>query len=205
MKEKTSVDAEAEFEVPTWRQIYFLLLGQAEKIRESSFKPGVIIAISRGGWLPARVLADLLETGLGNVSVEFYVGVAETRKAPVLTQGASVTVAGKKVLVVDDVADSGESLKLVKAHVLQQGATEARVATIYYKPWSGVKPDFYAQETRRWVVFPWEIKETIKKIVEKGRDKDDVDVVIAKLVKAGLPKHLAEKFLKEMMFEERAC
>jgi hypoxanthine phosphoribosyltransferase len=131
-------------------------------------------------------------------------GVGETRKAPVLTQGASVAVEGKKVLVVDDVADSGESLKLVKAHVLQQGATEARVATVYYKPWSGVKPDFYAQETRCWVVFPWELKETIKKIVEKGRDKDAVDVVIAKLVKAGLPKHLAKRFLKELT-EEKAC
>lgn len=195
---------EDEFEVPTWRRIYLMLLGQAEKIRKSSFKPDIIIAVSRGGWLPARILADLLETGLGNVSAEFYLGVGETRKAPVLTQGTSVAVKGKKVLVVDDVADSGESLKLVKAHVLQQGATEARVATIYHKPWSGVKPDFYAQETRRWVVFPWEIKETIKKIVEKDKDKDAVGVVIAKLVKAGLPKHLAEKFLKEIT-EERTC
>jgi hypoxanthine phosphoribosyltransferase len=195
---------EAEFEVPTWRRIYLMLLGQAEKIRESSFKPDVIIAVSRGGWLPARVLSDLLETDLGNVSVEFYLGVAETRKAPVLTQSASVPVTGKKVLVVDDVADSGESLKLVKAHILQQGAKEVRVATMYYKPWSVVKPDYYALETRHWVVFPWEIKETVRKIVEKGSDKDAVGVVIAKLVKAGLPKHLAERFLKEIV-EEKAC
>jgi hypoxanthine phosphoribosyltransferase len=195
---------EAEFEVPTWRRLYLMLLGQAEKIRESSFKPDAIIAVSRGGWLPARVLADLLETGLGNVSVEFYVGVAETRKAPVLTQSASVAVAGKKVLVVDDVADSGESLKLVKAHVLQQGAKEARIATVYYKPWSLVKPDYYVMETRRWVVFPWELKETVREIVEKYKNADAAGVVIAKLVKAGLPKHLAEKFLKEIT-EERAC
>jgi hypoxanthine phosphoribosyltransferase len=195
---------EAEFEVPTWRRLYLMLLGQAEKIRESSFKPDIIIAVSRGGWLPARVLADLLEAGLGNVRVEFYLGVGETRKAPVLTQSASVAVAGKKVLVVDDVADSGESLKLVKAHVLQQGAKEARIATVYYKPWSGVKPEFYVLETRRWVVFPWELKETVRKIVEKYKNADAAGVVIAKLVKAGLPKHLAEKFLKEIT-EEHAC
>jgi len=138
------------------------------------------------------------------VSVEFYVGVAETRKTPVLTQGVSVAVTGKAVLIADDVADSGESLKLVKAHVLQQGATEARVATVYYKPWSTVKPDYYMRETRRWVVFPWETKETLRKIVEKYRDKAAVGVVTAKLVKAGLPKKLAERFLKEL-FEERPC
>ncbi len=196
--------AETEFEVPTWRQIYSMLLSQAEEIRKSSFKPDIVIAVSRGGWLPARVLSDLLETGVGSVSVEFYVGVAETRKAPVLTQGVSVVVAGKKVLVVDDVTDSGESLKLVKAHVSQQGAKEIRVATVYCKPWSGVKPDYYARETRRWVVFPWEIKETVRKIVEKYRDKATVNAVTAKLVKAGLPKHLAVRFLKEL-FEERHC
>jgi hypoxanthine phosphoribosyltransferase len=198
------VSAETEFEVPTWRQIYSMLLSQAEEIRKSSFKPDKIIAVSRGGWLPARVLSDLLETGVGSVGVEFYVGVAETRKAPVLAQGVSVVVAGKKVLVVDDVADSGESLKLVKVHVSQQGAKEIRVATVYCKPWSVAKPDYYARETRRWVVFPWEIKETVRKIVEKYGDKATVDVVTAKLVKAGLPKHLAVRFLKEL-FEERHC
>jgi hypoxanthine phosphoribosyltransferase len=195
---------EVEFEVPTWRQLYLMLLGQAEKIRESNFKPDIIIAVSRGGWLPARILADLLETDLDNVRVEFYLSVAETRKTPVLTQGVSAAVADKRVLVVDDVADSGESLRLVKAHVLQQGAKEIRIATVYYKPWSVVKPDYYVLEARRWVVFPWELKETVRKIVEKYKDTDAAGVVIAKLVKTGVPKHLAEKFLKEIV-EEHAC
>jgi len=198
------VEAEVEFEVPMWHQIYSMLINQAEEIRKSSFKPDVIIAVSRGGWIPARVLADLLETALGSVSVEFYVGVAETKKAPVLTQSVSVVVTGKKVLIVDDVADSGESLKLVKAHVSQQGAKETRVATLYYKPWSKVKPDYYARETSRWVVFPWETKETVRKIVKKYRDKAAVHAATAKLVKAGFPKQLAEKFL-QAMFEERTC
>ena len=196
--------AEIEFEVPTWRQIYSMLLSQAEEISKSNFKPDIIIAVSRGGWLPARVLSDLLEVNLDSVDVEFYMGVAETRKAPVLAQGVSVVVAGKKVLVVDDVADSGESLKLVRAHVSQKGAKEIRVATLYYKPWSGVKPDYYTRETRRWVVFPWEIKEAVRMFVEKRGAESTVDVVTAKLVKAGLPKHLAVRFLKEM-FGERVC
>jgi hypoxanthine phosphoribosyltransferase len=204
VKEDKPVEAEAEFEAPTWRQIYSLLLSQAEKIRESNFKPEAIIAVSRGGWIPARVLADLLGTRIGTVSVEFYVGIAETRKAPVLTQEVSVAVAGKAVLIVDDVADSGESLKLVKVHILQQGATEARVATVYCKPWSVVKPDYYMRQTRRWVVFPWETKETLRKIVEKYRDEAAVGVVAAKLVKAGVPKQLAERFLKEI-FGEKPC
>jgi len=200
------LETQAKFEVPTWNQIYEMLLSQAEKIRKSGFKPDVTIAISRGGWLPARVLSDLLETpSLANVSVEYYLGIAEAKNEPVLTQGVLVAVTDKKVLIADDVADTGKSLKLVKEHILQQGAKEARTATVYYKPWSVVKPDYYARETRLWIVFPWEIKETIRKIVEKRRDKSaSIEEETVKLVKAGLPKQLVERFLKEI-FEEGNC
>jgi hypoxanthine phosphoribosyltransferase len=199
------VETEAEFEVATWNQIYAMLLSQAEKIRQSGFKPDVIVGITRGGWIPARVLSDLLEIpDLAVVRVEFYLGVAETRNAPVLTPRVSAGVEGKKALLVDDVADTGKSLQLAKEHILQQGATEVRIATVYRKPFSIIKPDYYEKETRRWVVFPWETKETIRKIVEKHRDKTAVNLETAKLVKAGLPKQLVEEFLKEML-EERNC
>jgi len=199
------VETEAEFEVPTWNQIYAMVLSQAEKILQSGFKPDIVVGITKGGWVPARVLSDLLEIPeLAAVRVEFYLGVAETRNEPVLTQRVSAVVEGKKALLVDDVADTGKSLQLAKEHVQRQGATEVRIATLYYKPLSVTKPDFYEKETRRWVVFPWETKETIRKIVEKYRDKRVVSVETAKLVKAGLPKQLAERLLKEV-FEERNC
>jgi hypoxanthine phosphoribosyltransferase len=199
------VEARAKFEVPTWNKIYDMLLSQAKKIRQSGFKPGVIVGVTRGGWVPARVLSDLLEIpNLATVRVEFYLGVAEAKKEPVLTQGVSAVVTGKKTLIVDDVADTGKSLQLAREHVLQQGATEVRIATVYRKPWSIIKPDYYETETSLWVVFPWETKEPIRKIVEKHGDKNAIDMETAKLVKAGLPKQLAERFLKEV-FEERDC
>jgi len=197
------VKTEAEFEVSTWNQIYAMLLSQAEKIRQSVFKPDVIVGVTRGGWIPARVLSDLLEvTDLVTVGVDFYVGVAETKKEPVLTQRVSADVKGKKALLVDEVADTGKSLQLAREHVLQQGATEVRVATVYYKPFSITKPDNYEKQTRSWVVFPWETKETVRKIFENHRDKDAVNVEAAKLVKAGLPKQLVEEFLKEVLEAE---
>jgi hypoxanthine phosphoribosyltransferase len=199
------VEARAKFEVPTWNQICDMLLSQAEKIRQSGFKPDVIVGIMRGGWVPARVLLDLLGIpDLVTVRVEFYLGVAETKNEPVLTQGVSAVVTGKKALIVDDVADTGKSLQLAREHVLQQGATEVRIATLYRKPWSVIKPDYYETETSCWVVFPWETKETIRKIVEKHGDKNSIEMETAKLEKAGLSKQLAERFLKEV-FEERDC
>ncbi|MGB9854239.1 MAG: phosphoribosyltransferase [Candidatus Bathyarchaeales archaeon] len=193
-----------EFEVPTWSKIYRMLLHLAQEIKKDSFKPDIIVGVSRGGWPPARVLSDFLNNpNLANVKVEFYIGVAETKSEPTLMQPVSVNVAGKKVLVVDEVADTGKSLKLIKEHLAKEGATEVKIATIYYKPWSIIAPDYYAKETNLWVVFPWEVKETIKKIVKKCREKSKpLEEEMVKLVKAGLSKGLVNRFLKEVLEEE---
>ncbi len=196
--------SEIEFEVPSWNEIYNMLLNLAEKIRKNGFEPDIIVGISRGGWPPARVLSDLLNNpNLANVKAEFYLGVAETKGEPTLTQPVSMAVAGKKVLVVDEVADTGKSLKLVKEHVIEEGATEVKIVTIYYKPWSIVIPDYYEKETRRWIVFPWETKETIRKIIKKfGGKGRSVEEETTKLAKAGISAELIKRFLKEILEEE---
>ena len=198
------MSSETQFEIPTWDQIYEMLLNLAERIRKNGFKPDLIVGVSRGGWPPARVLSDLLDNpNLANVKAEFYLGVAETKREPTLTQPVSVAVADKKVLIVDEVADTGKSLKLVKKHVIKEGACEVKIVTVYYKPWSVIVPDYYGKQTSRWIVFPWEIKETIRKIVKKSREKGkSVEAEAAKLAKAGISGGLVRRFLKEIVEEE---
>lgn len=194
-----------EFEVLTWESTYNMLLTQAEKIRRSGFKPDVIVGVAKGGCIPARVLSDLLEvSALAMVQVEFYVDIAKPGAKPILKQEVAVTVSGKKVLLVDDIADTGRSLQIAQAHVLQRGASEVKTATLYKKPGSAATPDYYEEETSFWLVFPWETKETIRKIVEAHREETSVSREIAKLVNAGLPKQLAERFLMEIC-EARQC
>ncbi len=195
--------SELEFETPSWNQIYKLLLNLSSTIQKNGFKPDIIVGVSRGGWPPARVMSDLLENPkLANVAAEFYVGVAETKSKPVITQPVSVSVKGKKVLVVDDVADTGESLILVRSHLEEQGATEVKIATIYYKPWSVIVPDYYEKETSSWIIFPWERKETVRKIVEKHkRQGKSIDAAKEKLVSSGLDRKLVERFIQEIFGE----
>ena len=102
------------------------------------------------------------------------------------------------MLLVDDIADSGRSLKLAKTHLQEQGANEIKTATLYKKPQSITTPDFYEKQTTNWVVFPWDTKETLRKIIQKQQGKRALNQEVAKLVKAGLPKQLAEKLLKDM-------
>ncbi len=188
-----------EYEVPTWNQIYEMLLGQAQKILIQNYLPDMVIGISRGGIIPARILADLLETSeFATIQIEFYVDINQTKAEPTLKQPLTTNVASKKVLLVDDIADSGESLKLAKTHLQQQGASEVKTATLYQKPQSITIPDFFEKQTTNWVVFPWDTKETLRKIIQKPQGKRVLNQDVAKLVKAGLPKQLAEKLLKDM-------
>ena len=192
-----------DFEVPSWDEIYEMLLALADIIKKDSFSPDVIIGVSRGGWPPARVMSDLLgNVELANIRVEFYRGVAETEDEPVITQPLSMSVEGRKVLIMDDVADTGRSLRLVRDHVEKKKANVIKIATIYYKPWSTIVPDYYVRVTRRWIVFPWERKETVRNLIERCRRNGiPVDEVKRKLAEGGMDKGLIDRFIKEVMEE----
>jgi len=195
------VNNSLEFEIPSWEQIYEMLIELADRIRRDCFEPDIIVGVSRGGWAPARVMSDLLENPeLANVRAEFYLGVAETKGEPVITQPVSTSVKRKKVLVMDDVADTGKSLRLVKTHLLDEGATDVKIATIYYKPWSVLAPDYYEKKTSLWVVFPWERKETIRNILKKyEQQKKPIEEAKKQLVKSGLNQKLMERFITEIL------
>ncbi len=188
------------FEVPSWEQIYEMLLNLASRIKKDQFRPDIIVGVSRGGWTPARILSDLLENpDVANLKAEFYLGVAETKKEPVITQSVSVDVKDKTVLVVDDVSDTGRSLRLVKAHLVEEGARNLKIAALYCKPWSLTKPDYYEKTTRDWIIFPWERKEVFRKVVEKFRQNGKTaDNARRILVKYGFDANLAKRFAKEL-------
>jgi uncharacterized protein len=188
-----------DYEVPTWNQIYDMLLSITQKIQNQNYRPDIIVGIARGGLVPARILSDLLETPqLSFIEAKFYTDIQQTLQKPILKQTLSTPVSFKKTLIVDDIADTGESIKLVKTHLQQQGASQIETATLYQKPWSAIIPDFYEKQTTNWVVFPWEPKETLRKIIQKQQGKRALNQEVSKLIKAGLPKQLAEKLLKDM-------
>lgn len=158
----------SKYEAPGWDQIYDMLIDLALQIRESRYRPEVIVGVSRGGWPPARIMSDLLQNpNLANMKVEFYKDIGITSKKPKITQPVTAIVKGKRVLVVDDVADTGQSLGVIVAHLRKKGAKQVKVCTIYLKPHSIFQPDFYAKKTRKWIIFPWERFEAIKLISKK--------------------------------------
>jgi uncharacterized protein len=146
-----------EMERLTWKRIESMCKALARKVNKSGYKPEIIIGISRGGWIPARILSDMLCVyQVASIGVCFYKGVGLTNEKPKLTQDLNVDIKGKRVLLVDDVADTGESLVLARQKVLELSPSEVRVATLHYKPHSKFLPEFYAEKSTSWLVYPWE-------------------------------------------------
>jgi len=189
-----------KYEVPSWNFIYELCIQVADQVRCSGYKPDLLVAVSRGGWIPGRVLSDLLENpNIATIKVEYYVDIYKTHTKPKITQPLSIEVKGKKILLIDDIADSGKSLKLVKEHLAEQGAAEVKICTLYYKPWSILTPDFFVRRTDAWVCFPHEIFETVKKIYLKlkgqGKSQDEIE---AELVRIGIKPSIVRKFISQV-------
>lgn len=181
----------------TWSDIEASLLALADKINESGYRPEMIVGIARGGWVVARILSDLLDVrDLASIKIEFYRGVDEKVKVPKITQPISASPKGKLVLVADDVADTGESLTLAQRHLMDQGARVLKVATIHYKPWSKFRPDFYFLETDDWIMYPWEIRETMDYLVKIWREEaSDVEQLKERLASTGISRGIIDRFV----------
>lgn len=140
----------------------------AEQIADSGWMPDLIVAIARGGMLPAGAISYALGVKAnGAINVEFYTGVGKTMLEPEILEPYMdiSSLEGKRVLIVDDVADSGKTLKLIMDLIAKEGLSmgsdtakvDARSATIYLKPTSVIKPDYVFKQTDKWINFPWSV------------------------------------------------
>ena len=165
-----------KFLAVSWRDVEEGCLKIAEMIRDDGEDIDLIVGVLRGGWVPARLLSDYLGVNrIGAVEVKFYRGVGDRMERPVITQPLVVDAHNKTVLVVDDVADTGKTLNIVTSFLSLYGPRKILTATLYVKPWSIIRPDYYAYETDAWIIFPWDRGETIEELVtRKGMSLEEV-------------------------------
>ncbi len=163
---------ELKFLHVTLKDVFCITAKMAEEILENKISVDAIVGISRGGLLPARLLSDFLGISqLEIVRAEFYVAPGETAEKPVITRSASKSVKGKSILVVDDVADSGETFIEVVKHLKDLGASRVISSALYVKPWNKAPIDLHIGESDAWIIFPWERVETVEKMIEKHGDR----------------------------------
>ena len=150
----------SERETLTWETFGRAGRELAQVIADDGFRPDLILAIARGGLLLAGSLGYALDVkSVHLVNVEFYTGVDERLDLPVMLPPVpqASDLSGATVLIVDDVADTGGTLQLVRDFCATHVA-EARCAVIYEKSHSTISADYVWSRTDRWINFPWSIE-----------------------------------------------
>jgi hypoxanthine phosphoribosyltransferase len=129
----------------------------ARMVAGSGYRTDIVLAVARGGLLPAAAVAYALDVkNVFTMNVEFYTGVDQRLDLPVMLPPLldAVDIAGARVLVVDDVADTGATLKLV-TDFCETHVADVRCAVLYEKPRSVLKCEYVWRRTDLWINFPW--------------------------------------------------
>ena len=162
----------AEREILTWDGFGEASRDIARDIAKSGYDPDMILAIARGGLFLAGALGYALSVkNTYTMNVEFYTDVDERLDMPMILPPVPdfVDVRDAKILIVDDVADTGHTLKLVQ-EFCEGRVAESRVAALYEKPHSVVHCDYVWKRTDMWINFPWSDKEPIVKRAGAAKD-----------------------------------
>jgi hypoxanthine phosphoribosyltransferase len=144
----------------------------ARQIRVRGYRPSVIIGLTRGGWVPARLLCDELGVKkLYAVKTEHWGITANQDGKALLTQELSSDVNKESVLIVDDITDTGESLSLAVSHLKEKDPREVRTATLLHIAHSKMEPDFFSvrvpNDQWTWFIFPWNLHEDLRTLLPK--------------------------------------
>ena len=160
-------DDKFECEVMSWDGFQSLAEETARKIAESGYETDFMVGLARGGWVLSRVLCDYL-----GVKVEHW-GVTATPDGKArIKYPFDVDLTGRRVLVVDDITDTGESMIVAMDYVKPLNPLEVRTASLLHINSSGFTPDYYGDEISwRWVIFPWNYVEDMCNIVQKMEER----------------------------------
>jgi hypoxanthine phosphoribosyltransferase len=155
--------------VMDWDMFYNLAGRVANKINSSGYKPDVIVGLARGGWVLARILCDFVGVkDLFSLKVEHWGITATPDGTAKLKHALNVDLTGKKVLVVDDITDTGESMKVAVKYIQSLKPTEVKTATLQHIRSAKFKANYVGEEIDWvWVVFPWNFTEDMCTIIPK--------------------------------------
>ncbi|MFP8889041.1 phosphoribosyltransferase [Natrialbaceae archaeon A-CW2] len=165
--------------ITNWEYIYSLCRDVSDDVRSDEFEPDVIVALARGGWFAGRCICDFLGLDdLTSLKMEHYVGTAEKSGEPTIRYPMPEgSVEGKDVLIIDDIADTGGSIKRAQEYVEQRNAGTVRTATLQLLQTSEFEPDYVGEQLEEWawVVYPWNFIEDMIDLISGVMETADED------------------------------
>ncbi len=176
--------------ITNWEYIYGLCRTVSDQVKRADFEPDVVVALARGGWFAGRCICDFLGLDdLTSLKMEHYVGTGVKSDEPQIRYPMPEgSVEGKNVLIIDDIADTGGSIRRAEEYVSERDAAEIRTGTLQLLGSSEFDPDFVGErlEEWTWVVYPWNFIEDMIDLVSGAMERADAETFDAEDVRHAL-------------------
>jgi uncharacterized protein len=149
-----------------WSQYGELVTKLSELVAAYDERFDLVIGIARGGMPVAMVIADRLGIKVDFLNVKSYTDVGERTKPKILST-ITEEIRDKRILVVDDLVDGGDTMESITEYLATQNPSVMKTAVLFTKPWSSFKPDFSLKVVDNWIVFPYERGEVRRSRAQK--------------------------------------
>jgi hypoxanthine phosphoribosyltransferase len=186
-----------QFHYISWQELHHLCFELLKKVKKEKLEFDRIVCISRGGLVVARIFSDFLDLPISNFTIVSYASVGKIGK-PKVMEALAANIKKERVLLIDEIIDSGMTLKKAISYLEKKEPQKIITLVPVIKPWTKLKPDFWQIETKEWVVFGYEVRETIDDVVKiwkkDGRKREEIK---KGLIKIDLPKEQVEYFFNK--------
>ncbi len=146
-----------KFHKISWKDYHKACIRLSKKINKLPIDK--ILAISRGGIVPARILSDLLDIPISHITIESYKSLKQ-KKSLTITEVPSTNFNDKTILIVDDVSDTGRTFRRALSYFKNFRVKKIYTLALYIKPHTKYIPNFWAKNIDAWHIYPYELKDT---------------------------------------------
>jgi uncharacterized protein len=175
-----------------WDEVYSMCKDLARLIDASQFRPDTLVSLARSGFVPGRLLSDFMGvTDLISLKVEHWLDTTGQHKdEATIPYLIPLKLEGKKVLVVDDIVDTGKSMNVSVEYVKQYDPSAVKTAVMQYITSSIHKPDYYVRTVSDWIwfIYPWNCVEDLCNLFQR-------------LIKTDLKKDWASEDIRKGMLD----
>lgn len=168
----------------SWKTYHTTAQKLAASILDQHESIELIVAIARGGLSLGLILSDYLRVPISTIVIQSYTDIQKQGELQI-TGKLQTPIRGKKVLLVDDIADSGKTFKRAISYLRRFGPKSITTASLIYKPHSVYRPDYFAKQSTAWILLPHEVTEWVytftQKMQQEGASKADIQKFLESL------------------------
>jgi hypothetical protein len=179
----------------TWADLHHKIHTLAEKVASDKKELDLIVGIARGGLTISHILSDFLQLPVASFTISSYKDLQQQELSEI-TYPVGGNLTKKNVLLIDDVSDTGKTFIRGIEHLKELGAQSVVTGAVYMKPWTKFVPDYYSQKVDEWIVFPFDMRDTVEDTAgfmkKEGKTKKEIE---QKLHELKIPASYIKKYL----------